>query len=50
MKELFTPETLKVILNEMPLAVCDTLYVTLLSTLFAFIIGLPLGVLLVVGE
>lgn len=50
MKELFTPETLKVILNEMPLAVWDTLYVTLLSTLFAFIIGLPLGVLLVVGE
>ncbi|MBO4429706.1 MAG: ABC transporter permease [Clostridia bacterium] len=50
MKELFTPETLKVILNEMPLAVWDTLYVTILSTLFAFVIGLPLGVLLVVGE
>ena len=34
----------------MPLAVWDTLYVTILSTLFAFVIGLPLGVLLVVGE
>ncbi len=50
MDNIFTPETLKVIQNEIPLAVWDTLYVTILSTLFAFVIGLPLGVLLVVGE
>jgi len=50
MDKIFTPETLKVLQNEIPLAVWDTLYVTFLSTLFAFIIGLPLGVLLVVGE
>ena len=31
-------------------AVWETLYVTVLSTLFAYVIGLPLGVLLVTGE
>ncbi|OCN02137.1 methionine ABC transporter permease [Clostridium sp. W14A] len=34
----------------MPLALWETLYTTIISTLFAFVIGLPLGVLLVVGE
>ncbi|MGM9591405.1 MAG: methionine ABC transporter permease, partial [Oscillospiraceae bacterium] len=34
----------------MPFALWETTYVTVLSTLFAVIIGLPLGVLLVVGE
>ena len=34
----------------MPFAIWETFYATVLSTLFAIIIGLPLGVLLVVGE
>ena len=50
MEQLFGEHALNIIKNDIPLAVWDTLYVTLLSTLFAFIIGLPLGVLLVVGE
>ena len=40
----------KVIVNEFPTAIVETLAVTLFSTLFAVVIGLPLGVLLVVGE
>ena len=31
-------------------AIWETLYVTVLSTLFSYVIGLPLGVLIVVGE
>ena len=40
----------EIILTEFPTAIWETLYVTVLSTLFATVIGLPLGVLLVVGE
>lgn len=36
--------------TESPLAIWETVYVTVLSTFFAIIIGLPLGVLLVAGE
>ena len=43
-------EALDILKNDFPLAIWETIYVTLLSTLFAIIIGLPLGVLLVVGE
>ena len=43
-------EALEIFKTEFPLAVWETIYVTLLSTLFAVIIGLPLGVLLVAGE
>lgn len=43
-------ESLRVIQSEMPFALWETFYVTVISTLFAIIIGLPLGVLLVVGE
>ncbi len=43
-------EAVDILVNEMPQALWDTVYVTLLSTFFAIIIGLPLGVLLVVGE
>ena len=50
----FTPEKLQeaweIFLKDFPLALWDTLYVTILSTLFAIIIGLPLGMLLVAGE
>lgn len=51
---IFSSETINeavdILLNEMPIALWDTIYVTFLSTLFAIVIGLPLGVLLVVGE
>ncbi len=51
---LFTPEALQealtVIKTQIPLAIWETVYVTVLSTAFAIVLGLPLGVLLVVGE
>lgn len=54
MSGLFSSETLNeayaIITSEFPMAIWETVYVTVLSTLFAIIIGLPLGVLLVVGE
>lgn len=43
-------EALPVLLNEFPLAIWETLYVTVFSTAFAIVIGLPLGVLLVAGD
>ena len=43
-------EALQIIRGEFLFALWETLYVTLLSTLFALILGLPLGVLLVAGE
>lgn len=43
-------ETVEILKSEFLLATWETLYVTVLSTLFAIIIGLPLGVLLVAGE
>ena len=43
-------ETLDILVNEIPFALWETFYVTILATLFAVIIGLPLGVLIVVGE
>jgi len=52
--KLFSPEALtetwEVIQGEFALAVWETVYVTILATAFAIIIGLPLGVLLVTGE
>ena len=52
--KLFDPEkfreALTILVEEMPLALWETAYVTLLATAFAVLIGLPLGVLLVVGE
>lgn len=54
MNKLFSPESiaemLDVLKTEVPFATFETLYVTILSTAFALLIGLPLGVLLVVGE
>jgi len=50
----FTPEKLaeawEIFLSDFPQALWDTVYVTFLSTLFAIIIGLPLGMLLVAGD
>ena len=43
-------QALEILKNEIPLAIWETFYVTVLSTFFAVLIGLPLGVLLVVGE
>ena len=42
-------EALSILQTEFPLAIWETFYVTVLSTLFASIIGLPLGVLVTVG-
>lgn len=54
MNNMFSAEKLQtafdILKHDVPGAVFETLYVTLISTLFAFIIGLPLGVLLVVGD
>lgn len=43
-------EALWILKNEFPMAIWETLYVTVLATLFAIVLGLPLGVLLVAGE
>ncbi len=43
-------EAVQILFNEMPLALWETFYVTIASTLFAFIIGMPLGVLIVIGD
>ena len=52
--DLFSAETLQetweIIETQIPLAIWETVYVTVLSTAFAIVLGLPLGVLLVVGE
>ena len=54
MNNMFSAEKLQtafdILKHDIPGAVFETLYITLISTLFAFIIGLPLGVLLVVGD
>ena len=43
-------EALQILQTEIPLALWETLYVTVLATAFAILLGLPLGVLLVTGE
>ena len=40
----------EVIQAEIPFAIWETFYVTVVSTALAVVIGLPLGVLLVVGD
>ena len=51
---MFSPESTKLALdilqNEIPFAIWETVYVTIISTFLALGVGLPLGVLLVVGE
>lgn len=53
-EKLFAPEViseaLTILREDIPLALWETVYVTLIATLFAIILGLPLGVLLVAGE
>ena len=43
-------QALQCLKTEIPFAIWETFYVTVLSTLLALVVGLPLGVLLVVGE
>jgi D-methionine transport system permease protein len=54
LEKLIAPEVLEeawtIIRTQFPLALWETVYVTVLSTAFAILIGLPLGVVLVVGE
>ena len=54
LSELFASPVLqdawRIIRSEFLGALWETVYVTLLSALFAFVLGLPLGVLLVAGE
>ena len=51
---MFSPESTKLALdilqNEIPFAIWETVYVTIISTFLALVVVLPLGVLLVVGE
>ena len=50
----FQPERLaeawEIVQRDFPEALWETMYVTILSTLFAIVIGLPLGMLLVAGD
>ena len=52
--KIFAPdkvsEALIVLQNEFPLALWETVYVTVLATALAIVIGLPLGVLLATGD
>ena len=52
--EIFSAEALEdawnIIHSQFLLSTWETIYVTILSTFFAFVIGLPLGVILVTGE
>lgn len=41
---------LEYLINGIPFAVWETVYTTVVATVFAYLIGLPLGVLLVTGE
>lgn len=54
LERMFAPEVIEealtILVEEMPLALWETAYVTVLATLFAVVLGLPLGVLLVAGE
>ena len=38
------------LLNNLPFAIWETIYSTVVATFFAYVIGLPLGVILVAGE
>lgn len=52
--DVFSQEALteawEIIQTQFPLAIWETVYVTIVATFFSIVIGLPLGVLLVAGE
>ncbi len=54
MDKIFSPEAMQeaweIIQSEFALAIWETVYVTVLATALAVLIGLPIGVLLVAGE
>jgi len=54
LEKIFDPEAvseaMEILRTEIPLATWETVYVTILATLFAVILGMPLGVILVTGE
>lgn len=50
MLEFFSDPNIAKVLPTLPLEIWETFYSTIISTLAAYVIGLPLGVLLVVGE
>ena len=54
MSNFFQSETfinaVEVLKEQFPLAIWETVYVTVLSTFFARVLGLPLGILIVAGE
>jgi len=43
-------KALEVLKNQIPFALWETVYVTVLATAFAILLGLPLGILLVAGD
>ena len=43
-------QQIEIIVSEFPFAIWETLYSLVLEVIFAYVIGLPLGVLLVTGE
>lgn len=53
-KNMFSAEAvekaLDVLKNQIPFALWETVYVTVLATAFAILLGLPLGILLVAGD
>lgn len=53
-ESMFSPEKVaeafEILVQEMPFALLETVYVTLFATFCAFLIGTPLGILLVAGE
>lgn len=50
MPELLANDQIQWLLNNAPFAIWETFYTTVIATFFAYLIGLPLGVLLVAGE
>lgn len=54
MSNMFTAEKIcyafELLKNDIPFAIWETFYVTVIATVFAFVLGLPLGVILVCGD
>ncbi len=50
LKSILMTETWQVVVNQFPLALWETIYSTLIATFFAVLIGLPLGIILVIGK
>ncbi len=47
---MFDPKNWEIITATFPSAIWETIYATFISTFFALLIGIPLGVILVVGD